>query len=215
MIFVGVRKAKYYANNDKKTNVIFHNYTTSETFEIFDKLDDEFEREQVILSNGTIVTSTPEQSGKSVSDIGGYVLSYPRNMSLDDPIDYLSENDLISPNWVSIYFTFILYNRNKNNFSLHFPYFIKTPAGQMIPKYEIYTISDYYETGLDYFRLFLEIVYLLIFSFFVYLLVKALLVIFFRKIKKCLNKQSRRLKANPLCFRLIGFDKAANANKDC
>lgn len=179
-----------------------------------DKQGSEMEDSPVVLKDGITINNTPEGTGNTFGDLGGYIVEYTRNEKQARKQNYLYEPDLTTPNYVNIYFTFVLYNRNGNYFSLHVVNFRKTPAGEVIPLYETHVTRMFYDGSLEYFRLFLEIIFLIIFSYFLFVLVKTIFFIFLGKIRDQLEKQEANMKLNSLIFRLIGFDRRKNLKKD-
>lgn len=162
-IYFGVKRAKYHENGDSKTNSVFPSYVDGKTYTLYKKMGSEIDDDDVTLKNGTVVTLTPEKSGSTMSDVGGYIVDFSRNTSYLSPPDYLHESTLVSPNWANIYYTFIFYSRNTGHFYANILSFTNTPAGEVIPTAQTFDIRMYYDSSLEYFRFFLEIVYTMIF----------------------------------------------------
>ena len=111
------------------------------------------------LSNGQNVNHTSYGSNNSPNKAGGFVMFYPRNF--DEIYDYINDPNVLTVNWADCVIQITHVNRNNNFMSIDQVIFQKLLSGEIDKKYLFQTTADHYDSGLDYFRLFLELILLL------------------------------------------------------
>ncbi|CAI2380259.1 unnamed protein product [Moneuplotes crassus] len=206
VIFLAVRRTKEHQNKDSDTNKIFPNYISYEEHSIYTKLGDEAYKEDINLRNGEVVKYNPEGRDGTVKDAGGYRFPIPRDKDQAYSIDVFGEDELIAPSWVNIAFAFFYVNRNNHNFVINFIQFDRLPSGEIRSGYDIGATRFRYKSHLDRFILFLEIVWLCILSFYWYILIKTIFLIFKKYVDKSIEKQPPHMRRAFYLLRVMRID---------
>ena len=159
-LFFGVRAVNYFNNTDNYTNKIFPQLITTKTFTVFDSIGSDSYNKPLKLNTGKTYYYINEGDYSTFYGGGGYLFPYPRNKTFALKMNYLSEYNILDLLFSNFYYTFILVNRNNKNVILIMLETDTHASGEQVCSAYFYTIRSYYSTQLDWFRFFLEIVYL-------------------------------------------------------
>lgn len=128
-----------------------------------------------VVSANLNVNYTEPGTDESPFQLGGFVLGYPDTQAEALSIRYLRNKEYLSINWFQCHLEFLFYNQNSDIVSISLTTFEKTPAGLIIANGQSFTTEEYYNSPTKKFRGFLEIIYIMLFCFYVYNTVKAIL----------------------------------------
>ena len=124
----------------------------------------------------------------------GYLYYLNRNSSVDI-LQYALQNTAVFPsNTIHLVFQMALLNKNNDFYSMHQIVFKKYASGQLDETYDVYAMSNSYENSFDYFRAVLEVIFLIITSYYLYQVIKNLSIIYLEIESEYLKKQSHDLK---------------------
>ena len=117
----------------------------------------------------------------------GYLYYLNRNSSADilqyaffknssaDILQYALQNtELFPSNTIHLVFQMALLNKNNGFYSMHQIVFTKYASGELDETYDVYAMANSYENSFDYFRAVLEVIFLIITSFYLYRILKNL-----------------------------------------
>jgi len=211
IILLNVRRLKEHENEDPDTRDIFPTFITSKSFGKFESLEGEADTRDVIASNGEYI----EYYSESDNMLGGFVLGYSRNKQQAQDPKYLSDLKIVSENWHSITLFWIYVNRNNDLIVSCHVNFVKSSAGNIVGSYRSQVIIDHYNTSLDYFRAFLEVLFLILTSWYLLKFLRGFVLIYLGMYKKYLEDQDNLMKSNSLCFRVIGINKYKYSLDNC
>ena len=206
-LYLGIRYVNGKPNNDENTNSVFPDAIPANEYTLFDKIGDELGTDPIQLSTDDVYYYIQQGNYSTFAGAGGYVFPYPRDSELAYNKDYLSENSIVINIYVvNYYFSFLWINRNNKNIILNVMEIDYLPSGEITPKFYFYTIGQYYKDSLDYFRMVLEIIFLIQSWWYIYLVLKCLVLFVFTEFKTKLDSQSDSLKTNNIIFRLLKID---------
>jgi hypothetical protein len=137
----------------------------------------------VTLDTGEEVHYIKPGGNKSPNNIGGYIVYYPRDVDEAYFKFYFTDYDLFSPNWANAFLQFVYFNRNTKMLILNTISFSKSPSGEIKPKYYSEVGGHYYETPFDIFRGCLEVIFLIMTTWYLYFILKELLFCYINVIK--------------------------------
>ena len=216
IIWVNLRRVQEYDNEDSDTKDVLPNYIAGTNYYPTESLGDEIDGSDVYLEDGTNIPFYSENSDDTPSGISGYIFGYPSNSSIGLAKTYLADYNLMKPNWVAINIMWAYYNRNNNYLVLVKVFFSKTPAGQVFGTYSSGAVEEYYSSGLDRFRAFLEFIFLLCISYVLYKNVKGVTLTYILLYRNFLNSQTDDLKNSNIIYRLLDFNrKLYNMTSTC
>lgn len=84
--------------------------------------------------------------------------------------------------------------------------YTKTPTGTMVNNYELEVTRVYYETYVDYFRAFLELLFVMFSTLFLYRLLKTIFIIYAQFTNAFLEKQTGTLRSAGVIVRYFELD---------
>ena len=199
---LGMRFVNATENLDNSSNKVIYYTIPAKEYTIFDKIGDEIAtKPRVMYYSDGIYDFIDQGNFTTFYGAGGFLFPYPKDRDTAYSLYYLYESDIVEVFWVNLYFTFLLFNRNNKNMILNVLEFDSYPSGEYVPKFYYYTIRQFYSTPLDYFRLALEILFLIMSSWFSYLTLKKLLFYIYSQFtntnkKKEKNKNKKQKKSN-------------------
>ena len=91
-------------------------------------------------------------------------------------------------------YAWIHVNRNYNLAALNLFHFLRFPSGDIEGHYVSETTKDFYDRPADYFRLLLEILFILVTCWFLYQILKSMFKIYLKIMRKRYSKQSDYMK---------------------
>ena len=104
----------------------------------------------------------------------GYLYYLNRNSSADILQYALQNTELFPSNTIHLVFQMALLNKNNGFYSMHQIVFTKYASGELDETYDVYAMANSYENSFDYFRAVLEVIFLIITSFYLYRILKNL-----------------------------------------
>lgn len=204
IMYLGVRKVAKSINSNKNTVAIFPQYVDKDFLTVHNKLGSKADKRPIELENGSVLDYTSEGPSGSLADVGGYIVSYPNNITESLIRNYLNNKNLVSWNWINLYFIFFYINRNSDQIVSNVITFNKSPAGDIRSKFETHTTGYSYSTAWDKFRLFLEIVFLIVSSHHWYLLLHKIWKQFYKDTVLQFKGQPSYMRKRNLILRVIG-----------
>jgi hypothetical protein len=166
-IRISMRKYKTHPNNNPKTNKAVSTKVTNRILDFNDDLGDEEFIDPIKRRNGEFFDHTPGGSRDSPLNKGGYIGQIKAgNILTEAIIEELYKGPIVDEFWAIIILEFVYFNRNYEFVAGNNVIFIKSAAGITGQKYLTSVVRDHYNSGLDYFRAFLEIVLILLFLFY-------------------------------------------------
>ena len=136
---------------------------------------------------------------------------YPRNF--DQIYDYINDPNVLTVNWADCVIQITHVNRNNNFMSIDQVIFQKLLSGEIEKKYLFQTTADHYDSALDYFRLFLELI--------LFLMIWYRVLNFFKHVYKFFDIKSHyeeadpEIKESPLIYRVFFLSHKAVIEGQC
>ena len=155
----------------------------------------------------------PYGNSSSPNRADGYLFYLDRNFTVESVSEGLKNYNILSANWIHLVFQMAILNKNNVFYSIHQIVFKKQASGELYSEYDVYSMSNSYETSYDYFRAFLETVFIILTSFYLYKVIKSILFNYLELEKEYLGKQTNEIKKNTIFFRVFGFDKISFIDK--
>ena len=223
LLTFGVRKLKLKANKDDKTRSVFPTLVPGNSYDLFKKLDRIADTDVIYLSpetsskvNHTTVNYVKEQNGHSLQDVGGHIVYFSRNRTKAfDQFAYLTDPNLVSMNWVNMYFNFVYINPNYDAIVSNVIHFERFPSGEIEPHFNQHTLSFRYKTPFQKFRILLEVIFLIMTTIHLYWLIKDIIMHFWRETERDLKQQPERMKKSYILIRLLGIDPHIRESDSC
>ena len=207
LMFLIIRRIKYHPNENEKTSDVFNFYVDSTSYDEDVALGEEAYTESITLENKNVVSYTPEASLKAINNLGGFYIPYSKDKATALKYDYLKDEELMKPGWVNAIFIFIYINRNNELVVLNKLDFERYATGEIYGMYTADSFPNFYSSSLDYFRAFLEWIFLISVSIYIYKTIKKILVYhLIVKYKEMLDSQDRSLRYSNMMFRLLERD---------
>ena len=207
LMFLIMRRIKGHQNTNQDTRLIFPFYISSTSFTTNVQLGDEAYTDDIILDNGSTVVYTPESSKDAINNYGGYYLPYTRDTTKALKSNYVADKQLTKPGWVNAIFVFVYINRNNQMTVMNQISFNQYATGEIVGKYTADSFPEFYSSSLDYFRAFLEWVFVIMTPYFLQKIIKHIMIRVFKKYKEIFESQDRLLKSNSIIFRLLEWSK--------
>ena len=213
LMYLIIRRVKDHANNNPDTKIAFPNYISSTSFTIDVQLEDEAFKNNITLENGETVIYTPEYSKNSINNYGGHYLSYTRDATSALNSHYLRDKQLIKPGWVNAIFLFTYINRNNQMTVINQISFSQYATGEIFGAYIADSFPEFYSSSLDYFRAFLECIFIIVTSYYLQKIIKHIMIRVVRKYKTMFKSQDPILKSNHKMFRMLECSKQSLLRK--
>jgi hypothetical protein len=164
---ISMRKYKNHTNNNPKTNKAVSTKVTNRILDFDDDLGDEEYIDPIQIRNGDFWVHTPAGTRDSPLSKGGYIGQIEAgNIFVESIIEEIYKGPVVDEYWAIIILEFVYFNRNYEFVAGNNVIFIKSAAGITGQKYLTSVVEDHYDSGLDYFRAFLELVLVLLFLFY-------------------------------------------------
>ena len=214
LMFLIIRRIKYHPNENDKTSDVFNFYVDSTSYDEDVALGEEAYTDSITLENKNVVSYTPEASLKAINNLGGFYIPYSKDKATALKYDYLKDEELMKPGWVNAIFIFIYINRNNELVVLNKLDFERYATGEIYGMYTADSFPNFYSSSLDYFRAFLELIFLILVSIYIYKSIKKILVYhLIVKYKEMLDSQDRSLRYSNMIFRLLERDISSSSDR--
>jgi hypothetical protein len=195
---LSIRLVKVHDNKNSKSKDAILTRISNKNYEFHDSLGDEENTETIhLLKTGQFVEYTEPGGRDSSLEKGGFIFEFGTDGDkLNETLAELYADKTISTSWAFIVLEFMYFSRNAGAIVENDIIFMRSSAGITDQSYSSYTVWSYYNSPLDYFRGFLEAIFMLIYLGFMLRVLNGFRQKFRKSAKSFLDLQNEQMKKN-------------------